>query len=297
MVITLHWEWMFRDKKIYKILMCFVFVVIPVILYSWLGLHKLTLTQAAIGIVIAGAVVLVMTIGVRIYEVYQKQESEIQMYQMYTKPLEELIREIRARQHEFRNHLNAILNMHLTVDNYDELVRTQSDYILSVADDKRNSYLPLLRISDKILAGFLYTKLVSPAKDVDFSVEIGANEIVTNAMEKDIIEVIGTLIDNAVDACDKDNRQIKLFLSSNGSETKDTADDRLIFEIMNEYPPIPMKELTRFFERGYSTKSAKGNRGYGLYNARRIINQYKGEIILENRTVAGRNYVCFHIEL
>ena len=240
---------------------------------------------------------LVMTIGVRIYEVYQKQESEIQMYQMYTKPLEELIREIRARQHEFRNHLNAILNMHLTVDNYDELVRTQADYILSVADDKRNSYLPLLRISDKILAGFLYTKLVTATKDVDFSIEIGANQIVTNAMEKDIIEVIGTLIDNAVDACDPQNRAIKLFLNSHGSDTKDSVDDKLVFEIMNEHPPIPMKELTRFFERGYSTKSTKGNRGYGLYNARRIIKQYNGEITLENRTLQGRNYICFHIEL
>jgi len=293
----MRWEWMFRDRKIYKILMCTVFTIIPIILYFWLGLHKLTSTQAVIGIVIAGAVVLFMTVGVRIYEVYQKQESEIQMYQMYTRPLEELIREIRARQHEFRNHLNAILNMHLTVDNYDELVRTQADYILSVADDKRNSYLPLLRISDKILAGFLYTKLVSPVKDVDFSIEIGANRIVTNAMEKDVIEVLGTLIDNAVDASDKENRIIKIFLSSYGADTKDTVDDRLIFEIMNEHPPIPMNELTRFFERGYSTKSTKGNRGYGLYNARRIVKEYKGEITLENRTLEGRNYICFHIEL
>ena len=293
----MRWEWMFRDKKIYKVLMSLVFTVIPIILYCWLGLHKLTSTQAVIGIVISGAVVLVMTIGVRIYEVYQKQESEIQMYQMYTRPLEELIREIRARQHEFRNHLNAILNMHLTVDNYDELVRTQADYILSVADDKRNNYLPLLRISDKILAGFLYTKLVTPSKDVDFSIEIGANRIVTNAMEKDIIEVIGTLIDNAVDASDPENRIIRMYLSSYGSDTKDTVDDRLIFEIMNEHPPVPMKELTRFFERGYSTKSAKGNRGYGLYNARRIVKQYKGEITLENRTIEERNYICFHIEL
>lgn len=293
----MQWGWMFRDKKIYKILMSIVFTVITLILYLWLGLHKLNSTQAVIGIVIAGAVVLVMTIGVRMYEVYQKQESEIQMYQMYTRPLEELIREIRARQHEFRNHLNAILNMHLTVDNYDELVRTQADYILSVADDKRNSYLPLLRISDKILAGFLYTKLVTPTKDVDFAIEIGANRIVTNAMEKDIIEVLGTLIDNAVDASDEENRIIRIYLSSYGADTKDTVDDRLIFEIMNEHPPVPMKELTRFFERGYSTKSGKGNRGYGLYNARRIVKEYDGKIVLENRTLEGRNYICFHIEL
>lgn len=293
----MRWEWLFRDKRIYKVLMGVAFLVVPAILYLWLGMHKLSSTQALFVIMLAAVLVLLLSIGARVYEVYQKQESEIQMYRMYTKPLEELIREIRARQHEFRNHLNAILNMHLTVDNYDELVRSQSEYILSVADDKRNAYLPLLKISDKILAGFLYTKLVSASEHADFSIEIGASRIVTNAMEKDIIEVLGTLIDNATDACGEGNRSIRIFISSRGADTRDTKDDCLIFEIMNEHPALPMRELSRFFERGYSTKSQKGNRGFGLYNARRIIKEYNGNITLENRTVEDRNYISFHIEL
>ena len=48
-------------------------------------------------------------------------ENEIRSYQMYIKPLEELVREIRTRQHEFDNHMNAILNMHYTIDNYEDL--------------------------------------------------------------------------------------------------------------------------------------------------------------------------------
>ena len=59
----------------------------------------------------------------------------------------------------------TILNMHIVIDNYDELVKSQHDYIFSVVDDKKNSYLPLLRISDKVLAGFLYTKIVSVKKN------------------------------------------------------------------------------------------------------------------------------------
>ena len=46
-------------------------------------------------------------------------ENEIRSYQMYIKPLEELVREIRARQHELDNHMYAILNMHYMIDNYD----------------------------------------------------------------------------------------------------------------------------------------------------------------------------------
>ena len=228
----------------------------------------------------------------------RRRREEIMLYKMYTKPLEELIREIRARQHEFDNHLNAILNMHLTVDNYDDLVRAQSDYIFGVVDDKRNSCIPLLKISDKILAGFLYTKMVSAAKPVEFEAEIGTGMIVTNTPENELIEVAGTLIDNAVDACDENNKKIKLYISSMGADTKTTDDDKFVFEVSNEHPVIPMNQMQHFFDKGWSTKTGKSNsRGFGLYNAKRIVMQHKGEITVENKEIDGRNYIVFRIEL
>ena len=85
------------------------------------------------------------------YLLIQQKESELKLYQHYIQPLEELVKEIRAKQHEFDNHMNAILNMHLTVNNYEELVERQSAYITEVAkDDDSRKYLPLLRISDKV---------------------------------------------------------------------------------------------------------------------------------------------------
>ncbi|MBO7401815.1 MAG: GHKL domain-containing protein [Lachnospiraceae bacterium] len=228
----------------------------------------------------------------------RRQQDEIKLYQMYTKPLEELIKEIRARQHEFDNHLNAILNMHLTVDNYNELVRAQSDYIFSIVDNKKNNYMPLLRLSDKVLAGFLYTKLSSVVKAVEFEVELGAETIITNVSERDIIEVIGTLIDNAVDACDDENYHIRIFISSKGHDTPYTDDDRIIFEILNEHPVVSVADFQHFFEKGWSTKSDSSyRRGFGLYNAKRIVSQNKGEITVENKEIDGRNYVDFRIEM
>ena len=290
-------NWFFRENRIYKILLVLSLVIIPATLVAWLGTHFINTESAILILTISLAVLLIVSVVIRSYEIYQKQESEIELYRMYTKPLEELIREIRARQHEFNNHLNAILNMHLTVDNYDELVRCQSDYIFSIADDKKTGYLSLLKLSDKILAGFLYTKLVSVNRDVEFEIEVDVNQIVTNAAEKDIIEVLGILIDNAVDASNEDNRHIRIRISSIGAMTKDTKDDKLIFEIQNEHPVIPINELGHFFERGYSTKSMKGNRGYGLYNARRIIKEYHGQITVENLIIDDRNYIDFKIEM
>ena len=94
--------------------------------------------------------------------------------------LEELVKEIRAKQHEFDNHLNAILNMHLTIDNYEELVAKQSEYITENArEDDSRKYLPLLKISDKILAGFIYSKIVRAPEYVQTDIRVWNKEIVS----------------------------------------------------------------------------------------------------------------------
>ena len=74
-------------------------------------------------------------------EEIRNQERELKLYQLYIQPLEELVKEIRVRQHEFDNHINAILNMHLTVDDYDQLVECQSAYIQDVYKRQRRMCL------------------------------------------------------------------------------------------------------------------------------------------------------------
>ena len=158
--------------------------------------------------------------------------------------------------------------------------------------------MPLLKISDKVLAGFLYTKLSAVVKPIEFEVELGNGTIISRTPERDIIEVIGTLIDNAVDACDDENNHIRIYISSEGADTPYKEDDKLIFEIMNEHPTVPMSSFEKFFEKGWSTKSGgSGERGFGLYNAKRLVKLHKGEITVDNRTIENRNYVDFRIEM
>ena len=127
------------------------------------------------------------------YLIMQQKEQELRLYQLYIQPLEELVKEIRARQHEFDNQINAILNMHLTVDNYDELVERQSQYIMeAVKDDENRMYLPLLKISDKVLAGFLYSKIVRAPSYVKTEIVVKNLEILSGISEHHLIEIIGT---------------------------------------------------------------------------------------------------------
>lgn len=222
------------------------------------------------------------------YILMQKKETELKLYQHYVQPLEELVKEIRAKQHEFDNHLNAILNMHLTVDNYEELVERQSEYIIEVIkDDDSRQYLPLLRISDKVLAGFLYSKIVRSPSFVKTEVEVKSLEIISGISEHHLIEIVGTLVDNAYEACTEELNQVMMEL--------DSEDDRLVFIIKNQINDIRMKNIDRFFEKGYSTKSSDRRHGLGLYNAKMLIKKYQGDIFVSTENINEKRYICMRV--
>ncbi|MFA9464518.1 MAG: sensor histidine kinase [Velocimicrobium sp.] len=221
------------------------------------------------------------------YDIIAKQEKELQMYRLYTKPLEELVKEIRIKQHEFDNHMNAILNMHVTIDCYDELVLEQSKYVKEIYDDHSRQFINLLKISDKVLAGFLYSKILEAPQEICFDIHVEGKTILSQAGEHNMIEVVGTLIDNAIEACTDENNEIKMVVGS--------TNDKLVFELWNMHPAISLEEIGHFFEKGYSTK--KGNRGLGLYNAKRITEQCQGELTVSMEQMKEMNYICFRVEL
>lgn len=219
-------------------------------------------------------------------DMIRKQERELKNYQLYIQPLEELVKEIRARQHEFDNHIHAILNMHVTVDNYEELVEKQSQYIKDVKCDSASKYLPLLRISDKVLAGFLYSKILASPENVSTEIQVKSWQIISGIPEHLIIEVIGVLVDNAYQACEEKGGNVRISL--------DSANDKVMFEIWNEYRKISFEEIGHFFENGYSTKGKQG-RGIGLYRAKSILEKSGGEITVSQECLEEKNYLHFKV--
>ncbi len=224
----------------------------------------------------------------RNYLLMQQKESELKLYKHYIRPLEELVKEIRAKQHEFDNHVNAILNMHLTVNDYEELVARQSAYITEVIqDDDSRRYLPLLRISDKVLAGFLYSKIVRAPSFIKTEVEVKSLEIISGISEHHLIEIVGTLVDNAYEACTKEMNRVVMEL--------DSENDRLVFLIKNQLQGMKLKNIHRFFEKGYSTKTDSDRHGLGLYNAKMLIGRYHGEIVVSMEKMNGADFICMKV--
>lgn len=223
------------------------------------------------------------------YSILKRQEEELKIYKLYIHPLEELTKDIRARQHEFDNHMNAVLNMHVTIDNYDELVAAQSAYCKEIYEAKGVSTPALLRISDKILAGFLYSKILGAPMYAKVEIQVLSQQIITSVSEHNLVEILGTLVDNAFEAATPQLPLVEMVL--------DSREDKLIFMIRNQVQDLTMGDISRFFQKGYTTKDNRECRGLGLYQANMIAQQFGGEITVELTDGEESQEICFKVEI
>ena len=275
-------------KFLYRVF-CFISLAIAVYLVIDLKISRTLDFKMIIVFILLLVVIIWGTIDWKLSnDIIREQEKELKMYQHYIQPLEELVKEIRARQHEFDNHLNAVLNMHLTVDSYEELVRRQSEYVKEISREGVSQYLPLLKISDKVLAGFLYSKIVSSREGIETEIEVRSREIISRVSEHSLIEIVGVLVDNAYEACPEEGGRVRMIL--------DSRQDHLIFQIFNQHEKISLEEIGHLLENGFTTKSKKrGDRGLGLYRAKRIAEKAGGEITVGQEEIGGENYIQFAV--
>ena len=177
--------------------------------------------------------------------------------------------------------------MHVMIDNYDELVDAQSQYIKEMYIEDSRQLIALLKISDKILAGFLYSKIVGAPSFIKVNLQVRNFEIVSNVSEHNLIEIIGTLLDNAYEACTKERNTVDVILDSDHS--------KIYFEVRNQVEDMNFNTMSKFFKKGFSTKGTK--RGLGLSNAKRIANKQGGDITVELINIGDKEYISFKVEI
>lgn len=277
-------------RKLFYRVFCVMALIIAVYLIVDLYLsHTLDIKV----IILFGILLAVIFIGwwdwLANYSILKRQEEELKIYKLYIHPLEELTKDIRARQHEFDNHMNAVLNMHVTIDNYDELVAAQSAYCKEIYEAKGVSTPALLRISDKILAGFLYSKILGAPAYAKVEIQVLSQQIITSVSEHNLVEILGTLVDNAFEAATPQLPLVEMVL--------DSREDKLIFMIRNQVQGLTMGDISGFFQKGYTTKDNRECRGLGLYQANMIAQQFGGEITVELTDGEESQEICFRVEI
>lgn len=220
------------------------------------------------------------------YKIKAKEaETELKMHELYADSFLGLIENIRLRQHEFDNHINTIYSQHFIYDTYDELVEAQNAYCEIVS--KENRFNKLLKSTNPIIAGFLYGKFIEVDKlgiDIDYYVNIYELDKIIPVYK--VVEILGDLINNAVEAMEKSDASKKLYVSL-------SENSKIEIEVRNESPFINYDDIGNFFLKGFSSKGE--NRGLGLYNVKSICKEYGFEVYCENITIDKVNWISFKV--
>lgn len=210
-------------------------------------------------------------------------EDQIKIYEEYLPIIDELIDELRIKQHDFDNHL-AAMKM-LVGTNTGEAISKVGDYLKEVEDEYENS--DLIKLHNKVLAGFLYSKQKYANKqNIDMDIIIDNYFIQTHIKDYVLIDMVGILIDNAFETGVKNN-QVKVYIFEENKKS--------VIEIVNKHPYLPTDKINNLFKKGYSTKN-KTSRGIGLYKLSRCVKQHQCNLEVYNKDIDD-NYVVFKLTI
>ena len=218
----------------------------------------------------------------------EKKKMQLEMNQLYYGAYESLIQSIRDKQHDFKNHLNAIEGMAYSINDYTELVKEQRHYIQDITGDLELTKL-LTMVENPLIAGFLNYK-VAKAKDLGIEVryDCALGKYEGKTPEFQIIEMMGIIIDNAFEETVKCNNKIVILKLSSDKGI-------MLFFVENPYLEDGNVSEAVMFERGYSSKGT--GRGIGLSKLKRMINMNGGEIIISKEKELDMNMLKVEIKV
>jgi len=185
---------------------------------------------------------------------------------------------LRAQTHEFMNKLHVIVGL-VQLELYDQIlgyVRDLKEQSISTADFFTKN------IKDPVLSGFLLGK-VSYAREKGSELKFTDETFLPTPKNKDIVKdlvtILGNLIDNALDAlayCE--NKEVIV-------EIIPISDRELSITVMDNGIGMSPEVQKSIFEKGFSTKGA--NRGFGLYLVFQSIKELNGRISISSEEGTG----------
>ena len=237
-------------------------------------------------IILILAVLLLDSILLFLHQRRTQEQKRIHMIEQYVPIVEELISQVRARQHEFNNRMMAIEAAVASADTIEE-ARKEVSRLSQEALESVLMIRELLSCDSKMIAGMLFGK-IKQAEAANHHIELSLHGLFKKTVtpETEWIEAIGILLDNAIEASPKGST---IFLSSK------KQGDFLELTVSNPAPPLSNTEFMALFGKGVTTKASRDGHGFGLYNILRMTERYHGKILTRNESILNENYVVFGI--
>lgn len=273
------------NDKIIMICLIVVIIIVSLFLYNYkknITFNELYYTLLGISLLLIVAVSI--DIGKNKMEA-REAEAELRLHRLYESSFRDLIDDICAKQHEFDNHINTIYSQHFICKTYDELVDAQKKYCKEILNE--NHFNKLLSKGNPVILSFLYSKFLEMEKrGIDVTYKVNIEELDCNVPVYKMVEIMGNLINNAIDAVEINHKK-KIYIMM--VEEK----DKICIEVSNQNELVDCKKINDFFKKGYSEKGK--NRGYGLYNVRKICEEYGIAILHDNIVLEGENCLVFRL--
>ena len=221
-----------------------------------------------------------------------RKKMQLEMNKLYYDAYDQLIMLVRERQHDMKNHINAIMSLAYTTDNYNELMTKQTEYCGYVIEQNEKTKL-VLSSGNPLIAGFLYSK-IREAENYNITIDykIGIEKTEVAIPEYELVEMAGILLDNAIEALN--NISEEDFVKKVDFSIKET-EDGIELVVANTSPFYEEDMTEHFFESGYSSKGQ--NRGIGLSKLKRLVQERKGNIMVYNELHNDINFLTFEIKL
>ena len=244
---------------------------------------RLPITAGILGVLIVVDLLLMLWEQKRILE-----RKRVNMLEQYMPIIEELITQVRARQHEYNNRLLAISSAVCTADNLEQ-AREQINQLIHGVQMSEIDH-EILSCDSRLIGGMLYSKIKqAEAKKITVRTELNAQFKKSIVQEADWIEIIGILMDNAMEASAPLDTILLKAGSSNG---------QVSVSVSNPHEAFTNTQYVQMFHRGFTTKKNMSYaNGHGLANILKIVDHYHGKIITRNETIENRNHVTIGVIL
>lgn len=220
----------------------------------------------------------------------QKYNLENRIRKKYLEGFTDSIAQIRRRQHKVKNQFNTAFGLYRLYDTYEELVDKQKEYLGRLWDYELPTDAVILE--EPIVVALLYEK-INEAIERGIAVETVFSCSLADQNIQDVIwvQILGALLDNAIEALDTYEGTKKLWIEIEEAEEEEKA--HVSIRVTNPSRKFHHAELEKMFEMGYSSKGK--DRGIGLYDVKELVHKCKGELIVESIRRGSDN--CFQIRI
>lgn len=217
----------------------------------------------------------------------EKKTIMLEMNDVYGNAYKELLQNVRRRQHDYKNQLLAVSGSNYTLDLKSDIDEMKRKYV-SILEEESVFDNILTKCDNPILAGYMYNICSTFLEEgVTIVNDIKFNSADVDTRTKDIIEIVGILLNNAKDNILSSSYGNTIFVEIKG----DARTCRIAVKNPSEY--ISFNNIESMFRFGYSSKGE--DRGIGLYALKNIVDKYKGSVEVYNETKDNVNFISFVI--